>query len=266
MGRRILFFYQNAPRFLAILLFLPFVASVVIARSRDSSNVAEPSLELSRPVRPWEFLCAVGARAGIFGNESGHVEAWVYPLKLLRDFHLKFHVGGRVLPAETLARTVVVRPESTAIVYSGDTFVVRETFFVPVSEPGAVILMDVDTETPLEIEATFQRDFQLEWPAALGGTYVSWDTGLRAFVLGEEQRKFVGIVGSSTAADPQQEYQTNYSASEGSSFRLGVTQKGRERKVVVVVASMEGRAGAETAYRRLSSTYDELLRQSSDYY
>ena len=217
-------------------------------------------------MRPWEFLCAVGTRAGLFGDESGRFEAWVYPLKLLREFHLKFHVGGRVLPAETLARTVVVRPESSSIVYSGDTFAVRETFFVPVSEPGAVIMIDVETETPLEIEASFQRDFQLEWPAALGGTYISWDAGLRAFILGEEQRKFVAMVGSPTAGDAQQEYQTNFSSSEGNSFRLGVTQKGRERKIVVLATSLEGRAPAETAYRRLSSTYGDLRRESSDYY
>src|SRR5712692_823946 len=119
-------------------------------------------LELSRAVRPWEFLPVTGQRAGLLGNESGRMEAWVYPLKILRDFHLRFDVGGRVLPAESLARTVIVRPESSAIVYSGDTFTVRETFFVPEREPGAIIFVEVETEEPLEVEAAFQRDFQLE--------------------------------------------------------------------------------------------------------
>src|SRR4029077_18216433 len=110
-------------------------------------------LELSRPGRPWEFLCAVGTRAGIFGSESGRMEAWVCPLKLLRDFQLQFHTEGRVLPAETRARTLITRPESSTIVYTGDTFSVRETFFVPVNEPGAIISLEVETELPLEIEA-----------------------------------------------------------------------------------------------------------------
>lgn len=39
-----------------------------------------------------------------------------------------------------------------------------------VKEQGAVILLDVETEQALEIEAAFHRDFQLEWPAALGAT------------------------------------------------------------------------------------------------
>ena len=71
-----------------------------------------PSLELSRPVRPWEFLSSVGERAGLLGNEAGNFEAWVYPLKILRDFHLRFLVDGHVVPAEALARTLTVRPES----------------------------------------------------------------------------------------------------------------------------------------------------------
>src|SRR6266436_3652112 len=113
-----------------------------------AARAQEPkhSLELSRAVRPWEFLPVTGMRAGLLGDESGRMEAWVYPLKILREFHLKFRTAGRVLPAEALARTLTVRPESSTILYAGDTFAVRETFFVPVHEAGAVILLDVETE------------------------------------------------------------------------------------------------------------------------
>jgi len=56
---------------------------------------AADTLELSRPARPWEFACSVGQRAGMFGNEAGQFEAWVYPLKILRNFHLRFLTEGR---------------------------------------------------------------------------------------------------------------------------------------------------------------------------
>ncbi|HXJ06598.1 MAG TPA: hypothetical protein VNH65_15955 [Candidatus Acidoferrum sp.] len=238
------------------------------ARGQETLQAQESarSLELTRPVRPWEFLSAVGTRAGLLGNESGRMEAWVYPLKIFRDFHLKFHVDGRTLPAETLARTLITRPESSTIVYSGDTFSVRETFFVPVREPGAVISLEVETESPLEIEAIFHRDFQLEWPAALGATYESWDAKVRAFALGEETKKFEAIVGSPSATDAREEFQTNYSESQESSFRLGVIPKGKETKVIVIAGSTTSLADAETTYRRLSSDYSELLRESEDYY
>jgi glycogen debranching enzyme len=223
-------------------------------------------LELSRGVRPWEFLAVTGMRAGLLGNESGRMEAWVYPLKIFRDFHLKFHTEGRILAAESLARTVTVRPESATILYAGDTFTVRETFFVPVREQGAVILLDVETEQPLEIEAAFHRDFQLEWPAALGATYLDWAAAQHAFYFGEEQRKFAALLGSPTATEPRAEFQTNYSESQESSFGLGPTAKGKERKLIVIAGSLEGRAGAEKTYQHLTASYADLLRESVEYY
>jgi glycogen debranching enzyme len=244
---------------------LIFASTLSIASARTPSEMAH-SLELSRPARPWEFLPVVGTRAALFGNEAGRMEAWVYPLKFLREFHLIFHEGDRVISEESLGRTVIVRPESSTIVYSSDTFTVRETFLVPVKEPGAIILLDVETEQPLEIEATFVRDFQLEWPAAIGGTYMSWDVNARAFFMGEETKKFVALVGSPTAAEERQEYQTNYSQSQMNSFRLGVTNNGKDKKIIVMAASMNGRTEADASYRHLASDYSQLLKDSAEYY
>src|ERR1700690_905454 len=96
--------------------FIGLRASVVcfllLAALAPAEQPAHAPLELSRPVRTWEFLPIVGTRAGLFGNESGEMEAWVYPLKIFRDFRLTFHVGDRALPAESLARTLIVHPES----------------------------------------------------------------------------------------------------------------------------------------------------------
>jgi GH15 family glucan-1,4-alpha-glucosidase len=217
-------------------------------------------------VRTWEFLSAVGTRAGLLGNEAGRMEAWVYPLKLLRDFRLQFHTEGRALPAETLARTFITRPESCTIIYTGDTFSVRETFFVPVNEPGAIISLEVETEFPLEIEARFLRDFQLEWPGALGGTYSFWDKDQHAFYLGEETKKFAAFVGSPTATEDRGEYQTNYSESPVNSFRLGVTNKGKDIKLIVIAGSLDGRPQAEATYKKLATGYADLLRSSAEYY
>ena len=234
-----------------------------VAQSRGEKA---KSLELSRAVRPWEFLSAVGQKAGLLGNEAGRMEAWVYPLKLLRDFRLVFLTEGKVLPAETLARAVITRPESSTIVYASDTFSVRETFFVPVDEPGAAVVLEVETEFPLEIEARFLRDFTLEWPAGLGGTYSFWDKDQRAFVFGEETRRYSALVGSPTAGEEHGEYQTNYSESMVNSFRLRVTPKGRETKLIVMAGSLEGRVQAEQTYKHLLSDYKALMSSSAEYY
>ncbi len=265
-------YFQKLFQWMRLRLFGACLAATVILGIGASPGWGQQAqeksrdLELSRAVRPWEFLPVTGTRAGLLGNESGRMEAWVYPLKILREFHLKFHTEGRVLPAEALARTITVRPESSTILYAADTFTVRETFFVPVREQGALIILDVETEQPLEIEAAFHRDFQLEWPAALGATYLDWAAAQHAFYFGEEQKKFSALLGSQTAAEPRAEFQTNYSESQESSFRLGPTAKGKERKLIVIAGSLEGRAGAEKIYRHLTADYADLLKESTEYY
>jgi hypothetical protein len=74
--------------FAACLFGLPFFATLLagafsLCEASTQAVTAEP-LELSRAVRPWEFLPIVGTRSALFGNEAGRMEAWVYPLKLLR--------------------------------------------------------------------------------------------------------------------------------------------------------------------------------------
>ena len=238
----------------------------ILSVAQSFNRTPEPPPELSRTVRTWEFLPVVGARAGLFGDEAGHFEAWVYPLKIFREFHLTFHVGDRELPADSLARTLTVRPESASILYVGDSFRVRETLCVPVNEAGAVILLEIETEQPLEVEAAFTPDFQLEWPAALGGTFVDWDEKQRAFVFGEEAKKFAAFVGSPSGADARLAYQTNYSSSEQNSVRLGVTKKGKETKVLLIAASVTGRADAEKTYQHLLASYSDSMGEASKYY
>jgi glycogen debranching enzyme len=248
--------------FLSLSVVFTIFANVLAAKPADT----KPGLELTRPVRTWEFLCSVGKQAAIFGNESGRIEGWVYPLKLFRDFSLIFHTDSRALPAETLARTITVRPESTTILYDGDTFRVKETFFTPVDEPGAIIRLEIETEQPLEIEATFRPDFQLEWPAALGATGSSWDPRLHATAFNVDHKEFAGFLGSPTATVSNQQFDTNYNASSMSGMRLGVTARGKETKLIAMAASINGAAEAEKTYQKLIDKHVELQRDSANYY
>ena len=89
---------------------------------------------------------------------------------------------------------------------------------------------------------------------------------MNAFYFGEEQKKFSAFVGSPTAGEVHEEYDTNYSSAKENSFHLGVTSKGKETKVVVIAGSVHGQAEAEAAYHRLESNYAALLKESADYY
>src|SRR3989442_13228351 len=122
---------------------------------------------------------------------------------------------------------------------------VAKSLLIPINESGAYIKIDAETETPLDIEAVFERDFQLEWPAALGGTYLNWDKTLHAFYFGEQQKKFAAFVGSPTAGEGQQEYATHYSESHENSIDLGGVSKGKDTRHIVITASPNGGAEAE---------------------
>ncbi len=255
----------------ARVLFAVLLAVTMTAVSQEPSTAksSETSLQITRPARPWEFLSAVGRRAALFGNEAGTVEAWVYPLKLMRDFQLVFYEKGHSIPAASLARTIIARPEAVTLVYSGDDFAVRETFFVPRDESGAIIVLDVVAHQPLEIEARFRRDFELMWPAALGGTYIEWSSASHAFVLGEEQKKWFALIGSATANAADTEYENNYSFSEFSSLHLETIAPPGGRELIVMAASASSRADAESTYQRLANGYDDLrslaAREYTDY-
>src|ERR1700751_3380407 len=100
-----------------VFILLPCASAVAFARPRPAqAGAGWKKLEISRTARPWEFLAAVGKRAGLLGNESGKVEAWIYPLKILPGLKPTVFTKGREIPAETLVRTVFAHPESTTLV------------------------------------------------------------------------------------------------------------------------------------------------------
>jgi len=235
-------------------------------KSTISSDVHIGGLELSRAARPWEFLDGVGKHAGIFGNESGRFEAWVYPLKLFRDFNLVFILNDRRIPAASLVRTVTMRPEGPTLTFTSDSFDVKETWLVPPDENGAIIRFEISTWEPIAIEASFARDFQLMWPAAFGGTFMSWSPELHAFTLGEESRKFAGVVGSPSAISADPEFFSNSYSRARSTFRLEKVDKGRAIQYVFIAGATNGPDEARKNYERLTSEPDAMEAATRKYY
>ena len=227
---------------------------------------SDGSLALSRPVRPWEFTGVFGQRSAILGDESGRFEIWAYPLKILSDFHLNFIVDGETQPADTLVRSIVVTPAATTLIYTDDTFTVRETVTVPIDQPMALIRFEIQTTRPLDVEAVFHREFQLEWPAGMGGSDIDWNPKLKAFVMIDEQHKYEAVVGSPTATSFHEEYQSNYSSSHTDSFRLGVVQKGTATKTIVIAASAGDHVPAELLYLKNLAGFSSVLNAANRYY
>ena len=236
-------------------------------RRRSSATVnLRRGAGLSRNAQNWQFLDAVGPHSALFGREDGNFEAWIYPLKLLRDFHLTFHVGDHAIPADTLPRTISARPESISIRYVYDSFSVCETWFTPLHDTGAVVVLQLESAEPVATEATFTPDVAWMWPAGLGAGYSEWDSTARVFRFGEEEHRFYAVAGSPQASDIRQSYSNNYSSTNVSGFQFGPAVKGSATYSFVMAASFKGRKQADDLYQKLLSQYPQLRQEARQYY
>jgi glycogen debranching enzyme len=227
-------------------------------------------LALKRRTRPGAFLDVLGRRAAVFGYEHGRLEAWAYPLQILDDLELSFRLEGYPLElrgADT-SSTIEVRPEATVVTYSHAAFTVRQIIFAPLDEPGVVMLFDVDSALPLSITVSFRPRLKLMWPAGLMTGSLSWDERARAYFIGEETHRFVGVVGSPAARDvsvmPFQEEPRDVPAQ----FRLEVPQSELKTSFVpvVIAGSGRGREDARAVYTRLLNSARGLYEKNVEHY
>src|SRR2546430_9644767 len=70
----------------AAILAAAVMAAAADAQTATAIHSRNGGLLIQRPARTWEFLWAAGKKLGGVGNQSGWVEGWGVPLKLLRDF------------------------------------------------------------------------------------------------------------------------------------------------------------------------------------
>ncbi|MEO8199537.1 MAG: hypothetical protein ABI679_03345, partial [Gemmatimonadota bacterium] len=237
-------------------------------------------LDLHGPARPGSYIGIIGRRSAGMGTETGDLEVWTWPLKLLHGFNLRFQTPLYADPIDgkDVARRVEVTPAGTTIVYSHPAFTVRQRIFAPLNEPALVSVLEVDAIRPIEIIAEFQSDLQYAWPASLGGQYVYWDDTEKAFALSESQRMVNGFVGSpyTTSATNQPAHNVPESPNQ---LRIAVGDQttvpmprpgepaGRLTTVhasgipIVMVGAIASRDSVRGIYRRVlanvSSLYDE---------
>ncbi len=220
------------------------------------------TLALARPIRPGSFFDVVGRRSAVFGYENRPLEAWVYPLKIVDDFGLSFRLAGYGLeiPGSDIASGIEVRPEATIFTYAHAAFTVRQIIMAPIDEPGIVMLLDVQSTLPLSIIGSFRPSLRLMWPAGSMTANAGWDEGARVYDLGEETRRFAGVIGSPGARDlsgvPYQEEPRDVP------FRFVIDAPADPRGTfipIIITGSTAGRAEAR-------ATYDKLLRSVRDQY
>jgi glycogen debranching enzyme len=187
------------------LWFTSLLAVLLTSPTNAQSDKAVPRFEIERSalritkdVRPRQYLGVVGRAVAWLGSETGEAELWVHPLKLANDFELAFRIPDYVEPIRgaDVARTIDVRPELTTITYSHATFTVRQHILAPLHVPGLLVLLDVSTFRPLEVQVSFNTVLQYAWPGAIGGQYAFWNETERAFMLSESRRETNAMIGS----------------------------------------------------------------------
>ena len=163
--------------------------------------IERDDLTLERLAQPQTYFDQAGRQFAILGYESGTFEAWAYPLKLLRNFEFSFLVKNSTRPiaAKDIVRFVTVTPAATTLTYTYQSFTVKAMFVAAIEEPGAVILLYVDSTEPLTIVSGFLPVLEPMWPAGIGGQYAYWDAELKAYLISEPTGKNHGYVGSPAA-------------------------------------------------------------------
>ncbi|HEV2445316.1 MAG TPA: GH116 family glycosyl hydrolase, partial [Candidatus Sulfopaludibacter sp.] len=161
-------------------------------------DLTPPEPAIRKPAQPTHFLEAVGRRGAILGAEDGTFEAWLNPIKLVRDFRLSVFFDGSLEPVDLadLAETAAVSPGRVTITHSHAAFTIRQTWVAAIDQPVLLALLEIDTNRPLKLRASFIPEMKPMWPASFGGQSSSWDGQERAFVLSEGLRRYAPVIGS----------------------------------------------------------------------
>ena len=95
-----------------------------------------------------------------------------------------------------MAETVAVSPGRVTITHSHAAFTVRQTWLAAVDDPVLMVLLEIDTNRPLRLRASFIPEMKPMWPASFGGQSSSFDEKEKAFILGEGLRQHTSVIGS----------------------------------------------------------------------
>ncbi|MEJ2678587.1 MAG: GH116 family glycosyl hydrolase, partial [Gemmatimonadota bacterium] len=198
----------------------------------------------------------------VFGDETGAFEVWTWPLELVDDLHLAFGIPDYDEPLDgaSVARRVIVRPEGVTIVYSHATFTVRERVTVPLHEPGVLILLDVETVRPLDVYVRMRSDFNLAWPGAFGGQYITWWPERKAFLLSQGGvHHYNALIGSPFAVSGTSQ-PAHDAPTRPSQFVLKFDTARTTRELIPIVV-----AGGAAPQDSVAAVYDRILANAQRY-
>ncbi len=253
----------------SIILFLILI-SILLQAQTPKFELIKNDLTLTRTAQPHQYMDKIGKKAALMGYENGSFEMWIWPWKVIRNFDLQFFNGTTTQPilSKDIVREISVTPEATIITFVYESFTVKEIIFIPHNKPGAIILLDVYTTTPLTIVLGFMPVMQPQWPAGIGGQYSYWDDNLKAYIISESQRRGIFVCGSplaeQMAAPPAHMFADN-----PIQFKFTVEpNKASEIFYPIVIAGMHNqpRDSVFNLYKDLTANVEKYYKQTVAHY
>lgn len=242
----------------------------LIAGTVESFNILESDIHLKRLARPATYFDKVGRKFALLGFEDGTFEAWAYPLKLIRNFEFSFLVGTSTTPIKgrDIVRFIDVEPEATTLTYIYQSFMVKAHFITAINEPGALILLEVNSTVPLTVVCGFLPVLVPMWPAGLGGQYAYWDRELKAYLISEPTRQNHAYVGS-PAAQGISYTPAHMLSDQPNEFKIEILepQHVRGRFIPIALAGGKGkRDGIKSLYQKLVADPGQVYREARKHY
>lgn len=147
---------------------------------------------------PYHFIAVHGHRSAVFGYAGRGLEIWGYPFQILDRYTVQVQPQGspEVMSGANLLTRVDVSPNQIVRVWTGPGFQVRETEFVPVDEPAAILRYDVTGTTAVNLVIRCRPVMDLMWPASAGGQDVRWDDAAHGYILSESTNHYEAVVAS----------------------------------------------------------------------
>ncbi|RPI25418.1 MAG: hypothetical protein EHM61_14465 [Acidobacteria bacterium] len=233
-------------------------------------EIQKEEIRLERRAQPSSPFDKTGRKFAVLGLEAGAFEAWAYPLKLFRNFEFSFLLGSstRLIRGQDIVRWIEVTPAATTLTFTYQSFTVRAIFITPVSEPGAMVLLSVDTVEPLTVVCSFLPVLQPMWPAGIGGQYAVWNQELSAYLISESSRRSHGLVGSPAARGIS--YTPAHMLSDvPNEFRIDLSEPRSlaGKYVPIYITGGKGdRAKVIETYKRLSASPQKYYEETVEHY
>jgi len=228
----------------------------------DRFDLTPPQPVIVKPAQPTHFLESVGRRGAILGAEDGTFEAWLNPIKAVRDFKLSIYFDGALEPVDLseMAETVAVSPGRVTITHAHAAFTVKQTWVASVDESVLLALLEIDTNRPLRLRASFIPEMKPMWPASFGGQSSSFDDHEKAFILGEGLGRYSLVIGSPLFGAHSEQI-GHQLPGRTISVEMDVSPEIARRSVVPIVI-----AGSREAYRKAVANVAGIVAASDAYY